>query len=107
MKVSEYSIVNKKISQRYRFALISDLHGCNPTQAIEHLREISPDFILAPGDIFERVDGLRAKHNKMNEKGFLLLTEAAKIAPTFYSCGNHEIGGTRSWAKGLNFNRFD
>ena len=107
MKVSEYFIVNKKISQRYRFSVISDLHGCDPTQAIEHLREISPDFILAPGDIFERVDGLRAKHNKMNEKGFLLLTEAAKIAPTFYSCGNHEIGGTRSWAKGLNFNRFD
>ena len=107
MRVSEYSVVNKKIPIKFKFALISDLHGCDPTVAIEHLRKISPDFIVAPGDIFERVDGVKKKYNKMNEKGFLLLTEAARIAPTFYSCGNHEIGGTRSWAKGLKFNRSD
>ena len=107
MRVSEYSIESKKISNSCKFCVISDLHGCDPQRAIELLKKIAPDFILAPGDIFERVDGLRAKYNKMNEKGFLLLTEAAKIAPTFYACGNHEIGGTRSWAKGLKFNRYN
>ena len=105
MKLSEYKINCEKITGKYKFAIISDLHGCDPTRAIELLRRSSPDFILAPGDILEMVDARSARKRKMNEKGFLLLGEAAKIAPTFYSTGNHEIGGTRSWARGFKFRK--
>ena len=105
MKLSEYKIKCEKISGKYKFAVISDLHGCDPTLAIELLRKSAPDFILAPGDIFETVDSSDGKKKKMNERGFLLLREAAKIAPTFYSMGNHEVGGTRSWARGLKFSK--
>ena len=105
VKITEYKIKCENIREKYRFAVISDLHGTDPSLSLELLRKESPDFILAPGDVFERVDGSSKKFNKMNEKGFLLLSEAAKIAPTFYSCGNHEIGGTRSWAFGLKLKR--
>ena len=105
MKITEYKIESENIRGKYRFAVISDLHGCDPSLALELLRKEHPDFILAPGDVFERVDGSSKKFNEMNEKGFLLLREAAKIAPTFYSSGNHEIGGTRSWAFGFKFKR--
>ncbi len=101
MKLSEYKIKCEKISGKYKFAVISDLHGCDPAAAIELLGVSSPDFILAPGDIFETVDGGNSKDNEKNERGFLLLSEAAKIAPTFYSGGNHEIGGTLSWTRGI------
>ncbi len=103
MRLTEYTIECDKIHGKYKFAVISDLHGCDPTAAIELLGSASPDFILAPGDIFETVDGSDKKNNAKNERGFLLLEEAAKIAPTFYSTGNHEIGGTRSWARGFQF----
>ena len=105
MKLSEYRIESEKISGKYKFAVISDLHGCDPTEAIKLLRSASPDYILAPGDIFEVVDGNNEEMNRKNEQGFLLLSNAAKIAPTYYSMGNHEVGGTHSWAWGFHLNR--
>ena len=95
MKLTEYRIKNKKFPGKYVFALISDLHGDDPEEIIEILKNISPDFILAPGDIFEPLDG---SQDKVNEAGFRLLSSCAEIAPTFFSPGNHEVGGTRSWS---------
>lgn len=96
MKITEYSIKNSKFDKRYVFALVSDLHGDDPTGIIEKLRDIKPDFILAPGDIFEPLDS--AENDKCNAAGFKLLRACAEIAPTFFSPGNHELGGLRSWS---------
>lgn len=94
MKLTEYRIKNENFKKSYTFALISDLHGSPAGEAIELLSSSKPDLILAAGDIFERLDGTR---DSENEAGFELLTAAAKIAPTYYSYGNHELGGNRSW----------
>ena len=96
MKITEYSIKNKKFDKRYVFALVSDLHGDDPTKVIEMLKGIAPDYILAPGDIFEPLDS--AENDEKNEAGFKLLCACAEIAPTFFSPGNHELGGLRSWS---------
>ncbi len=95
MKLTEYKIKNKKFPGKYVFALICDLHGDSPEEIIDILRKMSPDFILAPGDIFEPLDG---SCDDKNEAGFALLSACAQIAPTFFSPGNHEVGGTRSWS---------
>lgn len=95
MKLTEYKIKNKKFPRKYVFALISDLHGNDPTEIIEILKNVKPDIILAPGDIFEPLDGA---HDEINEAGFDLLKACAEIAPTFFSPGNHEVGGIRSWS---------
>ena len=95
MKITECNISSQSFQSKKVFALISDLHGESPNEAIAALEKISPDYILAPGDIFEPLMPINAE---LNESGYQLLRAAAKIAPTFYSPGNHEIGGTRSWS---------
>ena len=95
MKITEYKIISDSKLKGKIFALISDLHGESPVETIEALKKISPNYILAPGDIFEP---LLSCNNGLNESGYELLEAAAKIAPTFYSFGNHEIGGNRSWS---------
>ena len=94
MKLTEYRIKNENFKKSYTVALVSDLHGSPTDEAIDILSRVEPDVILAAGDIFERLDGTR---DAENEAGFTLLSASSKIAPTFYSYGNHELGGTRSW----------
>lgn len=95
MKLTEYRIKKDNIERSYTFALISDLHGNDPSDTVEILKKMCPDFILAAGDIFEP---LNSKNDGPNAMGFKLLSEAAKIAPTVFSPGNHEVGGIRSWS---------
>ena len=95
--VTEYRIKNKRFGRRIRFAIVSDLHSRENTSVdsvIKLLKEAHPDYILCPGDIFERLDGSEKSHKKA---GFALLSAAAEIAPTYYSIGNHENGGVCSW----------
>ncbi len=97
--LTEYSITATKFDSPLTFALISDLHSRTQDgadMAIRLLRTQKPDFILAVGDIFERLDG---KDTEQMAAGLKLLRAAAELAPTFYSFGNHENGGTRSWNK--------
>jgi predicted MPP superfamily phosphohydrolase len=61
---------------------------------VETVKQRRPDYILMPGDIFERLDG---SDPEAKQAGFELMQECAKIAPTFYSVGNHENGGVSSW----------
>ncbi len=96
MRITEYKIKNKNFGRRWVFALVSDLHGESPDKIIKLLREIRPDVILAPGDILEPLDLYPTP--KANENGFALLEVCAEIAPTYYSLGNHELGGLRSWS---------
>ena len=95
MKITEYKIQSHPQLKGKIFALVSDLHGESPEETVEALKNISPDYILAPGDIFEP---LLPCNDELNKSGYELLEKAAKIAPTFYSFGNHEIGGNRSWS---------
>ena len=94
MKETNYRFNISRMGKSACIALVSDLHAQEPSAVIESLKKKSPDYILMPGDIFEfnnKIDDER------NENGFKLLNEAAKIAPTFYSIGNHENGGTGAW----------
>ena len=94
MKKTEYLLKSHAFGRSLTFALVSDLHGQDPHDAIRALQERRPDYILIPGDLFELLDG--SMPDKA-ENGFLLLEEAVNIAPTFLSLGNHENGGTGSW----------
>ncbi len=97
VKSTEYTVSSKVFLKPLKFALISDLHSRANTDIsviVELIRKQCPDIILAAGDIFERLDGSLPKSK---EAGFELLKICSDIAPTFYSFGNHENGGTRSW----------
>lgn len=97
--VSRYKIHTEKLNNSIRLALLSDLHSREDSEVREILditRSKKPDYILMPGDIFERLDGSRGASN---EKGFELMEECCNIAPVLFSVGNHENGGIRSWNK--------
>ena len=94
MKKTFYTLEGAGFQKKLTFALVSDLHGQSPERVIEILKEEHPDYILLAGDIFERLNGERDEKYK---NGLTLLRESAKIAPSFYSTGNHEDGGVRSW----------
>lgn len=76
-------------------AVVSDTHGREPSKIIEMLKSNAPDYILMPGDIMEELDG---EYGEDRKNGIELLRKASMIAPTFYSFGNHEDGGKRSWS---------
>ena len=95
MKQSIYSLKKPRFGRPFLFAVVSDLHGEDPEEVIAVLQERHPDYILMPGDIFERLDGAE---DETHRNAIRLLRAAAKIAPTFYSMGNHEDGGVHSWS---------
>ncbi len=100
MKISKYKIKNEKIPQKTTIALVSDVHDRPVDKIIEELKEIKPDIIAIPGDLTTRLD-LNEGETAVNERGetvshenaWKLLGEAAKISPTYYSLGNHELCG--------------
>lgn len=94
MKTSRIRLSRERFGRRVLFALVSDLHGEDPREALRILREKKPDYILMPGDVLERLNG---KDTRAHRNGFVLLEGASEIAPTFYSMGNHEDGGVHSW----------
>lgn len=96
MKKIVYEIKRGRFPKAICVALVSDLHGGDPSDVTEMLRAERPDYILMPGDIFERLDG---RNTEIFRNGLRLLREASAIAPVFYSPGNHEDGGTHSYRK--------
>lgn len=85
--VREYTIESDKISSPVTLVMLSDLHGCNHPTLTEQIAEIAPDLILMCGDMI----------NHQHETGEDILVTAAltgeliKIAPVYYSYGNHEL----------------
>ncbi len=94
MKQTEYTLCKKRFGRSLLFALVSDLHGADPAPILAALRERRPDYILMPGDIFERLNG---EDTPARQRAMTLLREAAALSPVLYSTGNHEDGGIGSW----------
>lgn len=87
--VSSYTINDERFkNNNIRAVFISDLHdnhyGTNNEKLIKSIKEISPDFILLGGDIF---NGIKNKKNKYADK---LLIELSKSFKLIYAIGNHE-----------------
>lgn len=97
MNITRYDLTTQKEGVDIRICLVADLHDKKPDKCIKTLIATEPDIILLAGDILERLDGNR---DKDNENGFKFLRAASKIAPTFYSFGNHELyGGSKEKKK--------
>ena len=97
--ITEYTVGCCSAPMGIKLAVVSDLHSRAGTEIqwiIQALESKRPDYILMPGDIFEKLDG-SLKENK--QQGFELLRRASPIAPVLYSIGNHENGGVQSWNK--------
>ncbi len=97
VKSTEYTVRSRVFEAPTKFALISDLHSRENTDIksiVQILREQRPNYILLAGDILEP---LASSEEAEQRAGLELLRTCALLAPSFYSIGNHENGGTRSW----------
>jgi len=74
----------------FKACVVADLHDRPFGEILPILKEEKPDLILIPGDLTET---LRDGAETAEREGLRLLRECASIAPTFYTLGNHEIGG--------------
>lgn len=86
-----YNITARKSSVGFRAAVVADLHAKDPAPVIDILLKEKPDYIFVPGDLFEP---LCPENSELNKNGFDFLEKAVKIAPVFFSPGNHELGGS-------------
>ena len=80
-----------------KIAVVADLHGSSGEAVLTLLKKEAPDLILVPGDLANMED-LESE----TSPAFAFLREAAALAPTFYSLGNHEVDCHR---KGFRKNR--
>lgn len=114
MKITRYSM---DIKPNTKIAVVSDLHDMPYKEAIEALKQISPDIIFAVGDIFERAYlqprdenqknrcmhkaayGINALVEKIHPKreaadrqnGYNFFEEISHFSPVVYSKGNHDM----------------
>lgn len=88
MRISKYDLFTDKNGVDIKIACVSDLHARRYDIVLNALKRIAPDVILLPGDIVEiAVDYL----SERNRHGLEFLEECSKLAPTYYTYGNHEL----------------
>ncbi len=86
VQITHYTVCSARAPRNVRIAVAADLHNNKFDRAIDALHRESPDLILIPGDLMDDEE-LRDPHSR----GYEFLRLCAKLAPTFYSVGNHEI----------------
>ena len=87
MKISKYDFITVKEGIDLHIACVSDLHARPYEKVIKALKKIAPQIILLAGDIVELAAPYREERNRV---AFEFLKECSKIAPTYYTYGNHE-----------------
>lgn len=109
MKRTVYNLESSRLTKKLKIALVSDLHDRSCDRVLALLRKDTYDIIAVTGDLTSRLDcaeGMVPPNDYdeaiSHENAFSLLREAAKIAPTYYSLGNHELCGHKYK---LNFGR--
>ncbi len=104
MKTTRYRLPAGSTGVSFKAAVVADLHDRPCPQLLPILQREHPDLILIPGDLTERLTESLTKSpheaylcdkgtSLPSRPGLELLPALAAIAPTFYSFGNHEIGG--------------
>ena len=84
MLVTEYDITSEKLSRDYNIVMLSDIHNKPAPDLLQQVSDLAPDYIFVPGDLVDR-------HRKTYKNVIPFLTELVKIAPVYFSPGNHEI----------------
>lgn len=99
MRTVFYGIFTEKNIEKTRVVLLSDLHENVIPGLAEQVAQLEPDIIALPGDMTSRFDCLEGEYAETDKctvshrAALDLFSRLSKIAPTFYSFGNHELCG--------------
>ena len=83
MTTTQYTI-HTTLQNDYTITVLADLHSKVPKGLLKQVQDATPDLIVLPGDC---IDGTTADAPDM----LPFLASLAKIAPTFYADGNHDL----------------
>ena len=89
MKITRYHLTTAHPNVNFTAAVVADLHDFPYVHILDLLKREQPDCIFVPGDLAEN---LERRNGEVRRPGLGFLAEAVKIAPIFYSFGNHETG---------------
>ncbi|MBR6030234.1 MAG: metallophosphoesterase [Clostridia bacterium] len=91
-RITKISLTDRRgvLLQPLKTAILADLHNGPFDDLLPHLRGL--DCLLVPGDLVNR-------HQHRQDSALRFLEEAPKIAPVYYSLGNHELrlDGAEAW----------
>ena len=90
MRTTRYVLDTSNADISFKACIVADLHDRPFDTILPILERECPDLILIPGDLSEALD---RPATEVSRPGLGLLAACAAMAPTFYSLGNHEIGG--------------
>ncbi len=86
--VRKYQFKNEKVTDNFRFVLVSDLHnksyGKHNEKLLKAIEELNPDAVLCAGDM------LTAKPGRDFHTAVEFMSALAKNYPIYYGNGNHE-----------------
>ncbi len=87
-KVTTYELHTSKIKGTLNISVVADLHahvyGRDNEILFQTIKEQKPDVILVPGDM------IISKYTETYEIAYQAFKELVKIAPVYFSYGNHE-----------------
>lgn len=87
-RVTEYKVSSPKIKGRGLVVVIADMHGFSygreNRRLLSQIKKLNPHAIFIPGDM------LVSKYSGTYEVALRTLQELVRIAPVYYSYGNHE-----------------
>lgn len=86
--VRKYQFQNEKVTDNFRFVLVSDLHnksyGKKNKKLLKAIEKLNPDAVLCAGDM------LTAKPGRDFRTAIEFMSALAKNYPIYYGNGNHE-----------------
>lgn len=97
--ITEYAI-GANIKEKICIALIADLHDSPAEWVLSALEKRKPDLIAVCGDLVNaHIDGYEIyddvpggkRHLRESKNAVMLLEQASRLAPVFFSTGNHEL----------------
>lgn len=85
MVLTEYTVISDKLKGEHTLVLLSDFHNVEMSMlsALRLVKRVKPEAILVAGDLVDR-------HKKTFDLAAPFLRECVKLAPTYFSYGNHE-----------------
>ena len=85
MVLTEYTVTSDKLKSDHTLVMLSDFHNVETAMldAFRLVKRVKPEAILVAGDLVDR-------HRKTYDLAAPFLRECVKLAPTYFSYGNHE-----------------
>ena len=92
LQLRDYELRSPKVTAPFTIVCLSDLHlsrfGRDNARLVRAAAKAGPDAIFLPGDFFDARDGGR-QDNEAEARA--TLTALTKLAPVFFSPGNHDL----------------